>query len=133
MGSSRIRVGRLIISTIQTHPERTSRTNRLSSTDSTISETTIPTTTTENASSRKFTIFGGPDEAIISTKYERHYPRPQDANRTVSQYCEPFIVGRIQQPTLTNNPKSEREYECNYSKKWKSNTTASTAIVVEIS
>ncbi|RDX69220.1 hypothetical protein CR513_51692, partial [Mucuna pruriens] len=49
---------------IQIHPECTSRTNRLSTTDFVISEPTIPTTTTENASSRQFTISGGPDEAI---------------------------------------------------------------------
>ncbi|RDX86077.1 hypothetical protein CR513_32635, partial [Mucuna pruriens] len=53
---------------IRTYPECTTRTNRLSTTDSAISGTTVPTTTTiENASSRQFTIFGGgPDEAISS-------------------------------------------------------------------
>ncbi|RDX71164.1 hypothetical protein CR513_49525, partial [Mucuna pruriens] len=50
--------------TIQTHPEWTSRTNRLSTTDSTISSTTVPTTTIENTNSRQFTLFGGPDETI---------------------------------------------------------------------
>ncbi|RDY13422.1 hypothetical protein CR513_01667, partial [Mucuna pruriens] len=52
-------------SAIRTCPECTSKTNRLSTTDSIISSTTVPTTTTtENASSRQFTISGRPDEAI---------------------------------------------------------------------
>ncbi|RDX70064.1 hypothetical protein CR513_50728, partial [Mucuna pruriens] len=45
-------------------PECTSRTNKLSTTDSTVSGTTVPTTTIENASSRKFTISRRSDEAI---------------------------------------------------------------------
>ncbi|RDX75398.1 hypothetical protein CR513_44718, partial [Mucuna pruriens] len=50
---------------IWTCPECTLKTNRLSTIDSTILSTTVPvTTTTENASSRKFTISGGPNEAI---------------------------------------------------------------------
>ncbi|RDX97220.1 hypothetical protein CR513_20021, partial [Mucuna pruriens] len=53
----------ICISAIWIRPEYTSKTNRLSTTDSIISGTTVPTTTTENASSRQFTIFGGPDEA----------------------------------------------------------------------
>ncbi|RDX63897.1 hypothetical protein CR513_57613, partial [Mucuna pruriens] len=54
---------------IRTCPECTSKTNKLSTTDSTISSTTIPaTTTTKNASSRKFTISGGPNEAIGNQK-----------------------------------------------------------------
>ncbi|RDX62074.1 hypothetical protein CR513_59631, partial [Mucuna pruriens] len=37
----------------------------LSTTDSTISSTTVPTaTTTENATSRQFTISGGPNETV---------------------------------------------------------------------
>ncbi|RDX81529.1 hypothetical protein CR513_37781, partial [Mucuna pruriens] len=53
-------------SVIQTRPECTSRTNKLLITDSTVSSTTFPTTTTTtvNASSRLFTISGGPDDAI---------------------------------------------------------------------
>ncbi|RDX65452.1 hypothetical protein CR513_55888, partial [Mucuna pruriens] len=52
-------------STIRTCLECTSRTSRLSTTDSTISGTTIPTTaTSKNSSSRQFTISRGPDEAI---------------------------------------------------------------------
>ncbi|RDY02896.1 hypothetical protein CR513_13587, partial [Mucuna pruriens] len=91
-------------SMIRILPECTTKTNRLSTTDSTISSTTVLTTTTttnENASSRQFTISRGPDEAIsnqqlevpanhelqqhaISAKYECHFPRPQDANRIAS-------------------------------------------------
>ncbi|RDX95945.1 hypothetical protein CR513_21454, partial [Mucuna pruriens] len=52
-------------STIWIHPECTARTNRLSKTDPTILSTTVPTIATiKNASSRKFTISRGPDEAI---------------------------------------------------------------------
>ncbi|RDX72782.1 hypothetical protein CR513_47682, partial [Mucuna pruriens] len=59
-------------------------------------------------------------------KYGRHHPRPQDATRTVSQHYEPFTVGRIQQPSLTNNSESEREHECSYTQRWK--ITISTSI-----
>ncbi|RDX91860.1 hypothetical protein CR513_26108, partial [Mucuna pruriens] len=56
-------------STIQTCPERTSRLNQLSTTDSTIPSTTVSTTTTiENVSSRKLTISGGSDEAVSNKK-----------------------------------------------------------------
>ncbi|RDY01102.1 hypothetical protein CR513_15625, partial [Mucuna pruriens] len=54
--------------TIRTCTECTSRSNRLSITDSTIPSTTIPTTTTtESASSRKLTISRGPEE-VVSNK-----------------------------------------------------------------
>ncbi|RDY05966.1 hypothetical protein CR513_10130, partial [Mucuna pruriens] len=84
---------------IQTCPKCTTRSTRLSTTDSTILGTTVPVaTTTKSASSRRLTIFGGPNEAIskkklgvptryelqqyaISAKYERHHSRPQNANR----------------------------------------------------
>ncbi|RDX95557.1 hypothetical protein CR513_21901, partial [Mucuna pruriens] len=83
-------------SAIWTYPKCTSRTNKLSTTDSTISSTTVPATTTiENASPRQLTISRGPNEAqpsvppnhelqqyAVLAKYERHYPRPQDTNRT---------------------------------------------------
>ncbi|RDX64441.1 hypothetical protein CR513_57013, partial [Mucuna pruriens] len=72
-------------------------------------------------------------QQIMSFKYERHHSGPLDANRTTSQYCEPFIVGWIQQHTLINNSKSERECECTYAKKWKRTTSTSTATVAEIS
>ncbi|RDY10512.1 hypothetical protein CR513_04953, partial [Mucuna pruriens] len=48
----------------------------------------------------------------VLAKYKRHHPRPQDADRTISEHCEPFTVSRIHQPSLTNNSKSEREREC---------------------
>ncbi|RDX66462.1 hypothetical protein CR513_54766, partial [Mucuna pruriens] len=51
---------------------------------------------------------------------------PQNADRIVSQHCEPFTVGRIQQPSLTNNFESERECECSNVEKWK--RTISTSI-----
>ncbi|RDX77763.1 hypothetical protein CR513_42062, partial [Mucuna pruriens] len=116
-------------STIWTCPECTSRSSQLSTAESAISSTTFPTTpTTESASSRQLAIFGGFDEAAsnkqsgvlakyelqqhaIPAKHERHHPKPQDSNRTVSQYCEPFIVSRVWQPSLTNNSESEGEYE----------------------
>ncbi|RDY13532.1 hypothetical protein CR513_01525, partial [Mucuna pruriens] len=106
--------------------------------------TTVPTTgTIENASSRQFTISRGPDEAIsnkqpgvlanhelqqyaVSAKYERHRPRPQDANKTVSQYCEP-----VKQPTLINYSKSERECKCSHFKKWKGIATVNTATALQ--
>ncbi|RDX81563.1 hypothetical protein CR513_37735, partial [Mucuna pruriens] len=65
-------------------------------------------------------------------EYERHHLGPQDANRAASQYYEPFTVGWIQQLTLTNNSKPERECECAYPQKWKRTTSTSTAIVAEI-
>ncbi|RDX76344.1 hypothetical protein CR513_43672, partial [Mucuna pruriens] len=37
---------------------------------------------------------------------------PQDADRTTSQYCEPFTVGWIQQPSFTNNSESKKECKC---------------------
>ncbi|RDY09184.1 hypothetical protein CR513_06489, partial [Mucuna pruriens] len=45
----------------------------------------------------------------ILPKYDRHHPGPQDANRAASKHCEPIIVGRIQQPPLSNHSESERE------------------------
>ncbi|RDX74451.1 hypothetical protein CR513_45809, partial [Mucuna pruriens] len=102
---TRAESGTMCISAIQTYPKCTSRTSRSLTTDSTISDTTISATaTTKNANSRPFTIFRGPDDVD-----ERHNSRPQDANRTVSQYCELVTIGRIQQPTLTDHSKSERE------------------------
>ncbi|RDY06135.1 hypothetical protein CR513_09917, partial [Mucuna pruriens] len=53
-------------SAIWIHPDWISRANKLSTTDSIISGTIVPTTTIENASSRKFTISRGLDEAISS-------------------------------------------------------------------
>ncbi|RDX76769.1 hypothetical protein CR513_43198, partial [Mucuna pruriens] len=66
--------------------------------------------------------------AAIPAKYECHHPRPQNADRIVSQYCESFTVGRIQQSSLTNNSKFERERECSHAEKWK--RTISTSIAV---
>ncbi|RDX65192.1 hypothetical protein CR513_56174, partial [Mucuna pruriens] len=59
----------------------------------------------------------------ISAKHKRHHPRPQDANRTISKHREPFTVDRVRQSTLTNNSKSEGEYEHSHSKKWQRVTT----------
>ncbi|RDX95390.1 hypothetical protein CR513_22090, partial [Mucuna pruriens] len=56
-------------------------------------------------------------QTMSSIEYKRHYSGPQDANQTASQYYEPFTVGWIQQLTLTNNSKPEREYECTYFEK----------------
>ncbi|RDX88069.1 hypothetical protein CR513_30378, partial [Mucuna pruriens] len=82
---------------IWTCPKCTLGTRRLSTTDSTIlGAIVLAIAITENASSRKFTISGGPDEAIsnkqsgvlanhelqqyaVSAEYERHHPRPQDS------------------------------------------------------
>ncbi|RDX82271.1 hypothetical protein CR513_36956, partial [Mucuna pruriens] len=67
-------------------------TRRLPTTESAISSTTFPIAeTAENATLRQFSISGGLDEAtrsqqfrvsaIFPAKYERHHPRPQDADR----------------------------------------------------
>ncbi|RDX77665.1 hypothetical protein CR513_42172, partial [Mucuna pruriens] len=74
---------------IQTYVECTSRISRLPIVEPAISSTTFPTAAVENATSRQFSIFGGPNEAtcsqqfgvsaIFPTKYERHHPRPQDS------------------------------------------------------
>ncbi|RDX87746.1 hypothetical protein CR513_30743, partial [Mucuna pruriens] len=107
-----------------------------------------PSIVARSASSRKLAIFRGPDEAAsnkkfevptnyelqqhaILAKYEHHHPRPQDGNRIASQYCEPFIVGRIYQLALTNNSESKRECECHHSEKWKRIATANTAITAK--
>ncbi|RDX98277.1 hypothetical protein CR513_18822, partial [Mucuna pruriens] len=89
-------------------------------TESAISGTTFPTTAaTESVSSRQLVIFGGLDEAAsnkqsrvltkyelqqhaILAKYERLHSRPQDANRTVSQYCESFTVSNLPSQTIPN-------------------------------
>ncbi|RDY03760.1 hypothetical protein CR513_12621, partial [Mucuna pruriens] len=131
------------------YTEYASRISRLPTTKSTIPSTTFPTaTTTENTTSRKFSISRGPDEATCSqqfgvstiyklrqhevpAKYECHHPRPQDVDRTVSQHYGPFIVGWIQQPSLTNNSESERECECSYVERWKRIISTST-IATEI-
>ncbi|RDX79273.1 hypothetical protein CR513_40319, partial [Mucuna pruriens] len=73
---------------------------QLSTTDSTISSTTIPiAAATKITISRQFSIFGGANEAtcsqqfgisaicklqqhVVLAKYERYHPRPQDADRT---------------------------------------------------
>ncbi|RDX71912.1 hypothetical protein CR513_48674, partial [Mucuna pruriens] len=52
-------------STIRIHTECASKTNRLSTTDSTISSAIVPIiAATENATSRKFTISRGPNEIV---------------------------------------------------------------------
>ncbi|RDX62171.1 hypothetical protein CR513_59524, partial [Mucuna pruriens] len=61
--------------------------------------------------------------ATIPVEYDRHHPRPQNANRTVSQHCKPFKVSRIQQPSFSNNSKSERERKCSYVEKRKGITS----------
>ncbi|RDX78369.1 hypothetical protein CR513_41359, partial [Mucuna pruriens] len=100
-----------------------SRTNKLSTTDSAISSTTIPIATTiENATSRQFSISGGPDEATCSqqfgvsaicklqqhavpTKYESHHPRAQNADRTLPRSTEadskPNANSQVQQQEKT--------------------------------
>ncbi|RDX98417.1 hypothetical protein CR513_18671, partial [Mucuna pruriens] len=76
-------------------PECTSNSKWLSSVESTTPSITVPiTTTTENATSRQLTISGRLDEVVTS----KHY--------------KPSIVGRVRQPTLINNSKSEGECEC---------------------
>ncbi|RDX87490.1 hypothetical protein CR513_31032, partial [Mucuna pruriens] len=108
MESSRIRVDGLIINMGSSYFGR----GRVKGPEFAISSTTFPTTTTttESANSRQLTIFGGLDEATrnkqygvptkyelqqhaVPTKHEPHHPRPQDANRTVSKYCEPITIG----------------------------------------
>ncbi|RDX99386.1 hypothetical protein CR513_17561, partial [Mucuna pruriens] len=107
---------------IWTCPECTSRSSQLSTAKFAISSITFPTTAViKSASSRQLAISGGPDEAAgnkqsgvltkyelqqhaIPSKHEHHHPRPQDANRTTSQYCEPFTINRVQQPSLQTIP-----------------------------
>ncbi|RDY04057.1 hypothetical protein CR513_12264, partial [Mucuna pruriens] len=60
-----------------------------------------------------------PQGVVVSVEHDRHHSRPQNANRTVSQHCEPFTVSRIKQPSLSNYSKSERECKCSDTKKWK--------------
>ncbi|RDX72189.1 hypothetical protein CR513_48365, partial [Mucuna pruriens] len=72
-------------------------------------------------------------QTMILAKYEHHNSRPQDANRIVSQCCKPVTASWIQQPTLTNHSKSERECKCSHVKKWKSIATASIIVVSKIS
>ncbi|RDX80444.1 hypothetical protein CR513_39004, partial [Mucuna pruriens] len=68
----------------------------------------------------------------ILVEYDRHHPRPQDVDRTVSQHCEPITASWIQQPSFSNNSESERERKCSYAEKWKRTISTSTA-VAEIS
>ncbi|RDX89801.1 hypothetical protein CR513_28423, partial [Mucuna pruriens] len=129
----------LCSSRIQVHTKCVSKTSKLSTTDSTISSTTIPAAaTTKIATSRQFSIFGRPDEQpgvpaicelhqhAVPAEYDCHHLRPQDVDRTVSQHCEPITVGRVQQPSFSNNSKSERERKCNYVEKWKRTISTST-------
>ncbi|RDX96160.1 hypothetical protein CR513_21218, partial [Mucuna pruriens] len=100
---ARAESGTICISTIRTCPRCTSRTSKISTTDSTISDTTIPATaTTKNANSRQFTIFGEPNESA-------------ESNNLPSQ-------------TIPN----PRECKCSHVKKWESIATANTTIVAEI-
>ncbi|RDX83068.1 hypothetical protein CR513_36050, partial [Mucuna pruriens] len=100
-------------STIQIVIECTSRTNRISKTDSAISSTTVPTTATiENATSRQFSISRGSDEATcticelqqhaVLAKYERHHPRPQALPRSTEVDSEPYAnsQGKQQEKTI---------------------------------
>ncbi|RDX71851.1 hypothetical protein CR513_48742, partial [Mucuna pruriens] len=100
-------------STIRTCPKRTSRSKRLSTTDSIIPGTTVPEIATiESASLRQLTIFGGPDEVVsnkqpgvppnhelqqyaVPAKYEGHHSTPQNTNRRVSKHCKPITIRRI--------------------------------------
>ncbi|RDY10088.1 hypothetical protein CR513_05448, partial [Mucuna pruriens] len=125
--------------------ECASRISRLPIVESIIPSTTFPiAAAAEDTTSRQFSISRGPDEATCSqqfgvlaicklqqhavpAKYECHHPRPQDADRTISQHCESFTVSRIQQPSLTNNSESKRECECSYVEKWKIIISTSTA------
>ncbi|RDX85930.1 hypothetical protein CR513_32799, partial [Mucuna pruriens] len=66
----------------------------------------------------------------VLAKYDRHHPRPQDADRTVSQHCKPITVGRVHQPSFSNNSESEREHKCSYVEKWKRTISTSTAIAM---
>ncbi|RDY05053.1 hypothetical protein CR513_11145, partial [Mucuna pruriens] len=117
-------------SMIRIHTECASKTNRLSTIDSAISSITVPTAVaTENATSRQFAIFGGPNETVNN---QQPGVPTNHANRTASQYCEPITISWIQQLTLTNNPESERKRECTYLEKRKRITSTSTATVSEI-
>ncbi|RDY11495.1 hypothetical protein CR513_03841, partial [Mucuna pruriens] len=138
-------------STIQIHTECIPETSRLSIADSAISSTTFPTTAaTENAASRQFPISRGSNKAAsyqqsrvrvicelqqhtIPAEYDCHHPRPQDTDKTISKNCEPIIVGRIKQPSLSNHSKSERKCRCNHCKKWKRTASTCTIAVAEIS
>ncbi|RDX99887.1 hypothetical protein CR513_16998, partial [Mucuna pruriens] len=132
-------------STIQTHTECASKTSRLSTADFAVSNTTFPAiAATENATTRQFSISGGPDEAqsgvpairelqqhAVPEEYDRHHPGPQNANRTVIQHYEPITVGRVQQPSFSNNSKSERERKCSHAEKRKRITSTYTIAVAE--
>ncbi|RDX96575.1 hypothetical protein CR513_20750, partial [Mucuna pruriens] len=114
-----------------------------------ISGTTFPTTTTvESAYSRQFSISGRSNEAAcnqqpgvptirelqqyaILAEHDRHHPRPQNVDWTASQYCEPITVGRIEQPTLSNNSKSERKCQCGHPEKQKRTTSTCTAAITK--
>ncbi|RDX71225.1 hypothetical protein CR513_49462, partial [Mucuna pruriens] len=111
--SARTESRALCSSTIRTNTKCSSKTSRLSIADSIVSSTTFPTTAaTENVTTRQFSISRGPDEVqpgvpaicefqqhAVLVEYDRHHPRPQNANRTISQHCEPIIVGQLPRPT----------------------------------
>ncbi|RDX75724.1 hypothetical protein CR513_44363, partial [Mucuna pruriens] len=95
-------------------------TQRLRSAPNVPQGATIPATaTTKSTSSRRLTIFRGPDEAVsnkqsrvptkyalqqyaVPSEYECHPSRPQNANRIVSKHCEPFtVIGSSNLPSQT--------------------------------
>ncbi|RDY00677.1 hypothetical protein CR513_16113, partial [Mucuna pruriens] len=69
----------------------------------------------------------------IPAERDRHHPRPQNVDWTVSQHCEPITVGWIQQPPLSNHSKSERKRQCSHSQKWKRTASTYIAVVAKIS
>ncbi|RDX87558.1 hypothetical protein CR513_30955, partial [Mucuna pruriens] len=53
----------------------------------------------------------------IPAKHDRHHSRPQNANQTASQHCEPTIVDRLEQPSLSNYSKPEGKFQCSNAQK----------------
>ncbi|RDY00997.1 hypothetical protein CR513_15735, partial [Mucuna pruriens] len=114
--------------------------------ESTTSSATFPiiTAIVESAYSRQLFISSRPDEPGVPTicelqqhaipiECDRHHPRPQNANWTISQHFEPFTVSWIQQPPFSNHSKSETKSQYSHPQKWKRTTSTYTAIVAEIS
>ncbi|RDX63182.1 hypothetical protein CR513_58415, partial [Mucuna pruriens] len=131
------------------HAKCTSRTSRLPAAKSIISSTTFPTATAaKSAYSRQLSTSRRLDEAncnkqpgvptvrelqqrAILVEHDHHHSRPQNANRTASQHCEPTTVGRLEQPSLSNYSKSEGKCQCSNAQKWKRTISTYTRIVAK--
>ncbi|RDX88816.1 hypothetical protein CR513_29537, partial [Mucuna pruriens] len=72
-------------------------------------------------------------QLVVLAEHDHHHPRPQNANRIVSQHCAPLTVTRIKQPSLLNYSKFERECKCSHTKKWKRIAPTYTTTGAEIS